>query len=165
MVPLTWSVSLGCKRTFPAAPSPRAPCCQQCPVRDPHPSEMQSIQQACAWRWPQRRLLKAVNSTARSSGMSCGRQPALSQLAQRCFHVVVLFRFRHPFCPLGWTFCLKCKGVVGTKPSSISGPVRAADQPFDATDFKENSWLWSTALPAPTAHPLTHSEPNPIPPT
>lgn len=31
--------------------SPRAPCCQQCPVRDPHSSEMQSTQQACAWRW------------------------------------------------------------------------------------------------------------------
>lgn len=44
-------MSLGCKRTFPAAPSPRAPCCQQCPVRDPHSSEMQSTQQACAWRW------------------------------------------------------------------------------------------------------------------
>lgn len=67
-LPLTWSPLLGCKRVFPGAPPPEAPCCQQCPVRDPHSSEMQSTQQACVWRWPQRRFLKAVNSTAGSSG-------------------------------------------------------------------------------------------------
>lgn len=67
-LPLTWSVLLGCKKVFPAAPPPGAPCCQQCPVRDPHSSEMQSTQQACVCRWPQRRFLKIVNSTAGSSG-------------------------------------------------------------------------------------------------
>lgn len=67
-LPLTWSPLLGCKRVFPGAPPPEAPCCQQCPVRDPHSSEMQSTQQVCVWRWPQRRFLKAVNSTAGSSG-------------------------------------------------------------------------------------------------
>lgn len=66
-LPLTWSVLLGCKKVFPAAPPPGAPCCQQCPVRDPHSSEMQSTQQACVCRWPQRRFLKIVNSTAGSS--------------------------------------------------------------------------------------------------
>lgn len=35
----------------------------------PHPSEMQSTQQGCAWGWPgRRRFLKAANSTAGSSG-------------------------------------------------------------------------------------------------
>lgn len=67
-LPLTWSVLLGCKKVFPAAPPPGAPCCQQCPVRDPYSSEMQSTQQACVCRWPQRRFLKIVNSTAGSSG-------------------------------------------------------------------------------------------------
>lgn len=67
---LTWSVSSGCKRICPAAPSLRAPLLTAAPSKgSPHPSEMQSTQQGCAWGWPgRRRFLKAANSTAGSSG-------------------------------------------------------------------------------------------------